>query len=135
MAYLAYLDTLEPPTHVQPDEGVFLEYAPIRRSCDHAIDDPTCEKNVIERAPLERLLDVFGTKNAKVLDYWTDNSLFSVWKYPPKPFALNAEVMRKDVAFYRRLGFSSMTAFGCYSGKDYVDLHGVPELEAYARSY
>ena len=80
-------------------------------------------------------MDVFGTKNAKVLDYWTDNSLFSGWKYPPKPFALNAEVMRKDVAFYRRLGFSSMTAFGCYFGKDYVDLHGVPELEAYARSY
>lgn len=134
IAYLAYLDTLEPPAHVKPDEGVFLEYAPIRRSCDHAINDPTCEKNVIERAPLEKLLDVFGTKNAKVLDYWTDNSLFSGWKYPPRPFVLNAEVMRKDVAFYRQLGFSSITAFGCYLGKEYVDLYGAPELNAYGKN-
>lgn len=134
IAYLAYADTLNAPEQVSPAEGVFLEYAPFRRSVNHAINDPSCPENVAERAPLEKLLAVFGTKNAKVLDYWTDNSLFSKWQYPPKPFALNAEVMRADVAFYRSLGFSSITAFGCYLGKDYADLHGAPDLTAYGRN-
>lgn len=134
IAYLAYADTLNAPEQVRPDEGVFLEYAPFRRSVKHAIDDPSCPENAVERAPLEKLLEVFGTKNAKVLDYWTDNSLFSRWQYPPKPFTLNAEVMRADVAFYRSLGFSSITAFGCYLGKDYADLYGAPDLSAYGRN-
>ncbi len=134
IAYLAYLDTLNAPEQIRPDDGVFLEYAPIRRSVNHAINDPHCPENAVERAPLEKLLEVFGTKNAKVLDYWTDNSMFSKWQYPPKPFALNAEVMRADVAFYRSLGFSSITAFGCYLGKDYADLYGAPDLSAYGRN-
>lgn len=133
LAYLAYMDTLNAPRQVAPEEGVFLEYAPIRRSVKHPIDDPDCPENVAERAPLERLLEVFGRKNAKVLDYWTDNSLFSKWKYPPKPFALDAEVMQKDVAFYRSLGFSSITAFGCFLGKDYTDLYGAADLSAYGK--
>ena len=133
LAYLAYMDTLNAPRQVAPEEGVFLEYAPIRRSVKHPLDDPRCPENVAERAPLERLLEVFGRKNAKVLDYWTDNSLFSKWKYPPKPFALDSEVMQKDVAFYRSLGFSSITAFGCFLGKDYTDLYGAADLSAYGK--
>ena len=131
MAYLAYLDTLAAPVHVKPDEGVFLEFAPIHRSVNHAINDASCEENVKESASLPSLLKTFGTKNAKVLDYWTDNSLFSGWKYPPKAFRLNAEIMKRDVAYYHALGFESLTAFGCYLGKDYIDLHGVPDLDGY----
>lgn len=131
LPYLAYQDVICAPEKIKPDEGVFLEYAPIHRSTDHAMNDPDCAENVKELAGLERLLEVFGTKNAKVLDYWTDNSLFSKWKYPPKPFTLNAEVMRKDAQFYHSLGFESITAFGCFLGKDYIDLHGKPDLQAY----
>lgn len=130
-AYLAYQDAMRTPRNVQPDEGVFLEYAPFRRRLNHAIDDPDCPENASERAGLEELLSFFGHRNAKVLDYWTDNSLLSKWTYPPKPFTLIADVMRKDAAFYHRLGFESVTAFGCYLGKDYIDLHGKPDLHEY----
>lgn len=131
MAYLAYLDTLEAPAKVKPEEGVFLEYAPIHRKVDRAINDPACAENVKESASLKSLLKTFGTKNAKVLDYWTDNSLFSGWKYPPKAFTLNSGVMKRDVAYYQSLGFQSITAFGCYLGKDYISLHGAPDLSGY----
>ena len=131
VAYLAYVDTLHTPTQIRPDDGVFLEYAPFRRRLDHPIDDASYPENVSERAGLEQLLAFFGRKNAKVLDYWTDNSLLSGWKYPPQPFSLRADVMRRDVEFYHRLGFESITAFGCYLGKDYADLHGKPDLTAY----
>lgn len=133
VAYLAYVDTLRVPTRVKPDAGVFLEYAPFRRKLNRPIDDATCPENVSERTGLEDLLAFFGPENAKVLDYWTDNSLLSGWVYPPKPFTLHADVMRQDVAFYRSLGFHSITAFGCYLGKDYIDLHGKPDLSAYGK--
>ena len=131
VAYLAYMDTLTPPACTVPDEGVFLEYAPFHRRLDRPINDAVCPENVAERRNLEALLDFFGKKNAKVLDYWTDNSLMSGWKYPPKAFSLNASVMREDVEFYRTIGFDSITAFGCYLGRDYADLHGKPDLSAY----
>ena len=131
VAYLAYQDTLEVPGAVKPAEGVFLEFAPIHRRVDRAINDTDCEENARETASLAALLKFFGTKNAKVLDYWTDNSLFSGWKYPPKPFKLNSEVMKKDVGFYQSLGFESITAFGCYLGRDYIDLYGAPDLSGY----
>lgn len=133
IAYLAYNDSISTPVNVKPDKGVFLEYAPFRRSIDYAINDSACVQNVRECAHIESLLNVFGTKNAKVLDYWTDNSMFSGWKYPPKAFKLNAEVMRSDVKFYKSLGFNSITAFGCYLGKDYSELYGEPDLEAYGQ--
>ena len=41
--------------------------------------------------------------------------------------------MQKDVAFYRSLGFSSITAFGCFLGKDYTDLYGAADLSAYGK--
>ena len=87
------------------------------------INDANCKENVRETSSLLSLLKCFGTRNAKVLDYWADNSLFSGWKYPPKPFKLNSEVMKDDVAYYQSLGFESLTAFGCYLGKDYTDLY------------
>lgn len=31
-----------------------------------------------------------GRKDAKVMEYWTDNSLISKWTYPP-PFTLHGE--------------------------------------------
>ena len=33
VAYLAYVDTVVPPTQVKPEEGVFLEYAPFGWGC------------------------------------------------------------------------------------------------------
>jgi len=131
LCYIAYHDAMETPRRVEPLDGVFLEYAPIRRNHHRPINDPDCPENVKESQELRALIRFFGTKNARVLDYWMDNSLFSNWTKPPKPFALDENVMRRDVAFYASLGFESITSFGCYLGPDYQKLYGIPPLERY----
>jgi hypothetical protein len=131
LAYIAYLDALETPRTVRPEEGVFLEYAPIRRRLDRPLADPSCPENLAQFRPLPALLALYGTRDAKVLDYWTDNSLLSSWTYPPRPFRLKDEVMARDVDAYRALGFDSVTAFACYLGPDYEKLHGAPDLRRY----
>ena len=65
------------------------------------------------------------------MEYWIDNSRFSNWTKPPKHMTLNEEVMRKDVAFYRELGFESLTSFACYLGEDYYTLYGEPPVQRY----
>ena len=133
LCYLAYHDTLEPPRRVAPAEGVFLEYAPFRRNPHRPLADPGCEENRRESRTLKDLLGFFGRKDAKVLEYWMDNSLYSNWTKPPRPFALDQEVMRRDVEYYLSLGFESLTSFGCYLGPDYQALYGEPPLELYGR--
>lgn len=131
--YLAYLEMRETPTHVIPQEGIFLEYAPIHRSFECSMGDITCEQNVTEGKPLPTLLNYFGRRGAKVLEYWLDNSLFSKWTKPPKPFILNGAVMRQDLAYYEGLGFEDATVFACYLGRDYEALYGAPHLEEYLK--
>lgn len=131
LCYLAYVDALEAPKKVAPLDGVFLEYAPIRRNHHRPLNDPDCAENRREAQPLHDLIAFFGAKDARVLDYWMDNSLFSGWKKPPKPFALDEETMRRDLDFYASLGFESVTAFGCYLGPDYQALYGEPPLKGY----
>ena len=129
-SYLAYRSTLEVPT-IRPRENVYLEYAPIDREHHRSLFDPDCEKNRRESATLPALLDFFGIGDAKVLDYWMDNSLFSDWIRPPKPFALDEAVCDADVRRYAELGFRSVTSFGCYLGEEYRALYGEPELSTY----
>ena len=132
LCYLAYHDALEVPANVKPADGVFLEYAPIRRDHHRPIADPGCEKNAAEVQPLPALVDFFGTEDARILDYWMDNSLFSNWTKPPKLFKLDEAVLAADVDFYKDLGFGEITSFGCYLGPDYEALYGKAELKAYA---
>lgn len=133
LCYLAYHETMQVPKKVEPLDGIFLEYAPILRDHHRPISDPDCEKNVSESAPLRDLISCFGKKDSRVLDYWMDNSLFSNWTKPPKPFALDAEVMRRDVEFYDSLGFEEVTSFGCYLGPDFDALYGEASLEEYGK--
>ncbi len=131
IGFLAYNDAMDVPEHTLPEEGVYLEYAPINRDSCVPINDPNCEKNRTETAKLKDMLRLFGTKNARVLEYWMDNSRFSNWTKPPKRFTLNQEVMRRDAAYYASLGFRDMTSFGCYLGEDYEALYGKAPLEEY----
>ncbi len=133
LCYLAYHDALDVPKTVEPEDGVFLEYAPIRRDHHRAICDIASEKNAAEVRPLKELIQFFGAKDARILDYWMDNSLFSNWTKPPKPFNLDAEVMKADVEFYHSLGFEEITSFGCYLGPDYEALYGEASLEEYGK--
>lgn len=131
LCYIAYNDAMAIPRHVEPADGIFLEYAPFRRNPHRPINDPDCPENVSESKPLRDLISFFGMQDAKVLDYWMDNSLFSRWTKPPKRFALDEDVMRRDVDFYHSLGFTAIASFGCYLGPDYQALYGAPSLAEY----
>lgn len=133
LSFIAYNDTLDVPQKTQPLDGVFLEYAPIGRNHHIAINDPDCEANIRETRALKELISFFGANDAKVLEYWMDNSMFSNWTKPPKQFKLDEEVMKRDVEYYASVGFTSITSFGCYLGPDYWALYGEPSLDAYGQ--
>jgi len=127
--YLAYQACIDAPKVIAPEDGIFLEYAPINRD----FHKPMWESE--ESKPLERLLAFFGKENAKVLDYWYDNSLFSKWKKPPVAFEVDAPVMEADFAYYRSLGFEDIGCFACYLGEDYEALHGKVDITPFAKAY
>jgi len=127
LSYLAYFEAMEPPQTVQPLPGIFLAYAPFDRDMKQPADTmPAAEKENIHR-----LLDVFGRENAQLLEYWYDNSMFSGWKKPPKPFTVNNDHVRADLRFYRALGFADISCFACFLGADYEALYGEPDLSAF----
>lgn len=131
LSYLAYHDAIEAPKQAEPLDGIFLEFAPIRRNAHRPIFDPDCAENAQEVRSLKPLLDFFGKKDSQVLEYWVDNSLYSRWTKPPKQFALDEAVMLEDVKAYRALGFESLTSFGCFLGQDYRELWGEPPITRY----
>ena len=132
-SYLAYYATLPVSTNVKKRDNVFLEFAPLARDFDVSLFDESREKNYSQVKTLPALLDFFGRDDAKVLEYWMDNSLFSGWKKPPKELHFNAKTCEADVNRYKELGFTSITSFGCFLGEDYRDLYGDADLSEYDR--
>lgn len=128
VCYLAYLGTLTPPKSVKPAPGVFLEYAPMKR--DRSI--PVWEDETVKRE-LDALFTVFDPGEAKILEYWYDNSMSSNWKKPPKKFTPDNERIAKEIDFYRSLGVGNVTSFACYLGADYEALYGAPDFSAINR--
>ena len=126
MCYLAYYEALSLPKEVTPQEGVFLEYAPIER---YTMPETAAWSDGV-RKNIRDLLAFFGQDGAKVLEYWYDNSLFSRWKKPPKEFRLDKARQDADLTEYRALGFSTVASFACFLGEDYVALFGEPDLSA-----
>lgn len=130
VAFLAYFGLLEVPTLEKPVEGVFLEYAPMFR---HTSKDAA--KIQWEADQLQPLMDFFGKEDAKVLEYWLDNSLFSGWKKPPKELHVNAEPIREDVQRYLAMGLNYITNFACFLGPDYEELYGEPDITPYTDAF
>lgn len=128
MAYLAYGDSLEVPTKVKPVDGIFYEYAPVFKYIDK-----NCQK--WEADCMWKGLELFGRKDAKVLEYWTDNSMFSQYTKPPKKMTIDHFPIRDEVRMYHDAGFDSITAFACYLGEDYYELYGDPDLEPYKNAF
>ena len=122
VAYLAYMDTVTPPTSVQPEDGIFLEYAPFWKYTAKGDDAERLINE--ERQMLIPLMKFFGGQSRKVLEYWYDNSLFSHWTKPPQKFELDKETMRRDIREYREMGFDAISSFACFLGKEYEELHG-----------
>ncbi len=128
LAYLAYYETAIPPRKVQPEPGIFLEYAPIERYKDRAYGDFAGLEEPTEQ--LQALWTVFDPKTSKILEYWYDNSLFSGWKKPPKRFVPDHEKIRKEIEWYRQLGCTYVSSFACYTGEDYIRQYGDPDFSA-----
>lgn len=134
LAFLAYADCTMPPEKVTPEDGIFLEIAPMARDFHkplHGGDDP---RNAARCEEIERLLKVFPASEAKALDYWLDNSCFSGWKKPPKLLIPDTDVMAADIAWYRQLGIRDISCFACYLGADYRALYGDAPLGTFAEA-
>lgn len=125
LAYLAYCGCMAPPERIKPAQGIFLEYAPFEKDMKARV----CEEPVGRE--LDALLRVFPAEDAKILEYWYDNSLFSNWKKPPVQFLPDNALIAADVAFYRARGVEYISSFACYLGADYEALWGEADLSAF----
>jgi hypothetical protein len=134
LCYIAYMGTMAPPQKIKPADGIFLEYAPIYRDSFIPIDSQECEKNRGETKHLKALLECFGVRNSRVLEYWLDNSRFCEWKKPYRKLQFDPEIIRRDVAFYRSLQFETLTNFACWIGTDYQKEYCPPDFKAFTDS-
>lgn len=133
--FLAYHETMMPPRRIKPEEGIFLEYAPMWRNTKVPIYEKNCDENLKFCEAIDPLISYFGKKDAQVLEYWLDNSMFSGWKKPPKPITICTDTIRKDINFYVKCGFEHITTFGCYLSDDYMELHGTPPVVEYGECF
>lgn len=127
LCFLAYHGTETPPTQYTPDEGVFLEYAPMNRD----FSAPASSVPQEAKDNIAKLMAVFGKEDATLLEYWYDNSMYSKWTKPPKAFVPRNDLIPGDLRWYESLGFSHIASFACYLGEDYVKLHGEPDISAF----
>ena len=132
MAYLAYYDTLSLPEKVKPQDGIFLEYAPIDKWRRGEGEREKYAENVKrELAARKPLIEFFGSEDSRVLEYWIDNSLFSGWKKPPKKLSCDGDEVEKDIGEYLALGYRDVSTFGCFLGADYENLYGEPDIKPF----
>jgi len=130
LAHLVYQDTLAAPREIRPAEGIFLEFAPFQRRHDLPLDDPANRQQI---ESLDENLKVFGARDAKVLDYWLDVSLFSDWKKPAVRLPFRKEVLAADLEVYRSRGIRHVSSFAVFADADYVSRFGPPPIEEYGR--
>ena len=134
VAHLAYATTLDAPTQVRPERGVFLQFAPILRNLGKPIGDATSEVNREHVARLGRLCQLFGPEEAEVLEYWLDASMFSRWLRPAVRLPFAREVVDADLRFYASLGFRRFSTFGVYLDEEYVRMYGEPPIREYGEA-
>ncbi|MHB9079052.1 MAG: DUF4838 domain-containing protein [Pirellulaceae bacterium] len=127
ICHIAYGPTLEPPKQVQPEPGVFLEFAPIRRRHDRPFEQQTDLPAVDRIEMLDGNLEVFPRETAQVLEYWLDVSRLSGWKRPVVKLPWYQDVLIADLASYRRRGIRHITSFACFIDAEYLKLHGDPQ--------
>lgn len=139
LAHLAYVTTLPAPRQIKPEEGIFLEFAPIYRSYEKPLKDEQLGDKAIEKNPgsltnlqyLKENLEVFPAETAVVLEYWLDVSLFSNWKKPAVKLPWNRNVYLADLETYAEYGIRNVTSFAAYIDDKYIaeygDLSFLPE--------
>ncbi len=133
VAYLAYQDTIVPPSKIRAVDGVFLEYAPFEKYTAKGENATALIDREIKM--VEPLMRFFESEPKKVLEYWYDNSLYSRWKKPPAKFFLNEETMHRDIEMYRNMGFDNIATFACFLGEDYRVLYGDVDITPFAEQF
>jgi hypothetical protein len=133
MAHLAYANTLLPPKAIKPDQGVFLEYAPINRRYDIPLSDMKDPENQHHLEALDANLEIFGRDDAQVLEYWMDVSRFSRWKKPARKLPFNSSVLAADLEVYGSRKIRHVTSFAAYVDASYVAQYGDPPLNSYGQ--
>ena len=126
LSHLAYDPTLVAPALVQPEPGIFLEFAPIRRAYDRPFAEQTDPAQADRLDALDANLKVFAADTAQVLEYWLDVSRFSKWERPAVKLPWQPEVVRADLEAYAARGIRNITSFAVYLDADYARLHGAP---------
>jgi hypothetical protein len=130
LAHLAYHNTLPAPRQVKPEEGVFLEFAPIQRSWDIPLAMEGVgrggEKEYSHSKLMQYLKDnltVFPAETAVVLEYWLDVSMFSYWRKPAVKLPWNKAVFEADMKTYGDLGIRNITTFAVFIDDKYIADH------------
>lgn len=141
LSHISYHSTLAAPKSVQPEAGIFLEFAPLQRDYTKSIADrdaATSRPNDQHPDPATNggYLDIlkenmarFGADTTQVLEYWLDVSKFSNWNRPAVKLPWNSEVFQADIAAYRALGVRHISSFATYIDADYLRLHGDPQAQ------
>lgn len=142
LAHLAYDKTTPAPQCVKPAEGIFLEYAPIDREHSRPLLD--AEARWVDRPRwcngdyYQMLLDnleVFGSENSQVLEYWLDDSLASMWSKPQSELHFDREVFDTDLKMYADLGIRNITCYGAWLDDYYAKTYGdISFIEYYCKA-
>ena len=127
LSHLVYEYTYKAPRQVKPEPGVFLEFAPIRRSFTRPLREQPDHLDV-----LDTNLAWFGTEGAQALEYWIDVSLFTHWKRPCARLPDRREIMAADLETYRKRGVAHVTSFAVLMDSEYLASHGELPLDGYA---
>lgn len=118
LAHLAYQQTLDAPQAFRADEGIFLEYAPIKR-------DYSIPLNSEQASALNKNLMAFPLSTQHILEYWLDESMFCRWKKDaPVPLPFKEEQAARDISRYREFGASDFTCFATWLNAGYVERYG-----------
>jgi hypothetical protein len=114
IAYLAYHDTIEPVSGLNPLGNVWFEWAPRERCYSHAIDDPRCGTNPRYFKALKRYVELFEGRG-HVFEYYADAILFCGLG------CAMPSVIAQDLRAYRLLGLAGVSCltFGAFSAFAY----------------
>jgi len=129
LSHLSYSNTLDAPKNVKPSKGIFLEYAPISRNYAEPL-------TVAHIDHLKNNLEVFPKETAHILEYWLDASMASGWKKNQLiRLPWRKEQCHRDVILYKSLGICSITTFGAWINRDYLNQFGESETEQVIKEY
>ena len=118
LAHLAYQQTLDAPRALRASDGVFLEYAPIKR-------DYTLPLSDAQMKALKENLMAFPGHSQHILEYWLDESMACHWKKDRLvPLQMKREYFTRDIGSYRSLGATDFTCFATWLSGNYCSLYG-----------